>query len=88
MNSAGGTLESGRSVMTHSDGWCVSCECQQNVATIRTRGHRIIVAPAAVIIDRHVRVPIDDDAQEVVIKVFGDKITLIADGDVVADRAL
>ncbi len=82
--SAGGTLESGRSVMGHSDA-CLSYECLKDTATIETGGYKVVVSAEVISVDGKVRIPINQGVKSVEVQLKRGKITLIADGDAVAE---
>jgi hypothetical protein len=83
--SAGGTLESGRSVMGYSDAWSVSCQYSKDTATVETGGYEVVVSPGEISVDRNVRIPIDQSIKSVEVKLNRGKLTLVADGDTVAE---
>ena len=84
--SASGTLDTGRSVEAVSDAWMVSMECQGDMAIARTAGHKFVITPTELKIDGKLYATIDESVKDVVVKVEGLKIELIADGEVVAER--
>jgi hypothetical protein len=83
--SAGGTLESGRSVTGHSDSWSVSCEYSKDTATVETGGYEVVVFPEAISIDGKVRIPIDESIKSVEVKLKRGQLNLVADGNAVAE---
>jgi hypothetical protein len=79
-SSAGGTLQSGRSVVTFSDSWYLSCSNSTDTATIKTAGKTIIVAPDKVTVDGQAIAPLDVAVRSVEVKVKRGEVALVADG--------
>lgn len=82
--SAGGTLASGRSVMTHSDSISLSSTFTSDTATIETARKKILVQPTSLVVDGVVVATIDKDVAEVQVRVKRGVITFVADGATVA----
>ena len=82
--SAGGTLESGRSVMTYADSWYLGTEFQGDTATIRTAGHTIVVAPTQLSVDGKMLATMDKSIAAVDVTVRDGEIWFVADGTEVA----
>lgn len=78
--SAGGTLPSGRSVMTHSDSISLSSTFSSDTATIETAGKKILVQPTSLIVDGVTVANIDKDVADVQVRVNRGVITFVADG--------
>lgn len=83
-SSAGGTLVSGRSVMTRSDSWYLSSTFSADTATIQTAGRSIVVAPGELRVDGQKVASVDSSAKLVEVLVRGDTISFVADGMTVA----
>jgi hypothetical protein len=82
--SAGGTLASRRSVMTSSDSVWLESRFTSDTAYINASGHKIVVAPAAVLVDGRMLASLDAAAKDVQISVRNHEVRVIADGKVVA----
>ena len=82
--SAGGTLASGRSVMTHSDSISLSSTFTSDTATIETAGKKILVQPTSLVVDGVIVANIDKDVADVQVRVKRGVITFVADGTPVA----
>jgi hypothetical protein len=80
-SSAGGTLQSGRSVSATSDSWYLVCNNSPDTATIKTAGKTIVVAPSKVLVDGHAIAPLDVAVRSVEVKVKRGKVVLVADGN-------
>jgi hypothetical protein len=78
--SAGGTLASGRSVMTHSDSISLSSTFTSDTATIETAGKKILVQPTSLVVDGVIVAEIDKDVADVQVRVKRGVITFVADG--------
>jgi len=78
--SAGGTLASGRSVMTHSDSMSLSSTFSSDTATIKTAGKKILVQPTSLIVDGVTVANIDKDVADVQVRVKRGVITFVVDG--------
>ena len=78
--SAGGTLASGRSVMTHSDSISLSSTLSSDTATIETAGKKILVQPTLLIVDGMIVANIDKDVADVQVRVKRGVVTFVADG--------
>ena len=82
--SAGGTLATGRSVMTYSDSMFLSSEFRDDTATIKTDGKMIVVKPTALLVDGVNVATIDAKVADVKIRVKDGTVDLFADGRKVA----
>lgn len=82
--SAGGTLASGRSVMTHSDSISLSSTFSSDTVTIETAGKKILVLPTSLVVDGVVVATIDKEVADVQVRVKRGIITFVADGTPVA----
>lgn len=78
--SAGGTLASGRSVMTYSDGLMLTSTFSADTATIRTAGHTIVVAPTELTVDGRTVAKIDESVAGVNVHVQDGTVEFEADG--------
>lgn len=78
--SAGGTLASGRSVMTHSDSIWLSSTFSSDTATIETAGKKILVQPTSLIVDGVIVANIDKDVVDVQVRVKRGVVNFVADG--------
>jgi hypothetical protein len=78
--SAGGTLPSGRSVMTHSDSISLSSTFSSDTATIETAGKKILVQPTSLIVDGVTVATLDKDVADVQVHVKRGVITFVVDG--------
>ena len=78
--SAGGTLSSGRSVMTYSDSVSLSSTFSSDTATIETSGKKILVQPTSLIVDGTIVANIDNDVVDVHVNVKRGVVTFVADG--------
>ncbi len=78
--SAGGTLPSGRSVMTHSDSVLLSSTFSSDTATIETAGKKILVQPTSLIVDGVTVANIDQGVADVQVCVKRGVVTFVADG--------
>lgn len=78
--SAGGTLASDRSVVTHSDSFSLSSTFTSDTATIETAGKKIVVQPTSLVVDGVVVATIDADVSEVQVRVKQGVVTFEADG--------
>jgi hypothetical protein len=80
---AGGTLESGRTVVAYSDGLSVSCAFDKETATVRGSGYVVVVAPTEIKVDK-VRIPIDQSVVQVTVHFRGGVASFVADGHTLA----
>ena len=80
---AGGTLATGRSVMTYSDSLFLSSELRGDTATIKTGGKTIIVKPTALFVDGSSVATIDEKVSDVEVRVKDGTIRFLADGEMV-----
>ena len=78
--SAGGTLQSGRSVMTQSDSIYLSSQFSKDTATIRSGRRTIVVRPASLIVDGVTVASIDPAVADVRVTVANGNVTFVADG--------
>lgn len=78
--SAGGTLTSGRSVMTYSDSIYLSSQLRGGTATIKTSGKTIVVGPAEIVIDGKKVATLSKDAAKIEVHVRKGTVTFLADG--------
>lgn len=78
--SAGGTLSSGRSVMTHSDSIWLSSTFSFDTATIKTAGKKILVQPTSLIVDGVTVATLDKNVANVQVHVNRGVVTFVADG--------
>lgn len=78
--SAGGTLSTGRNVVTHSDAVSLSSAFSKDTATVKTAGKTIVVAPASLIVDGIKVAEIDERVSNVEVSVKRRVITFVADG--------
>ena len=86
-SSAGGTLDSGRSIKTTSDSWYLSLGTSGDTATIQTSGRTIVVSKSAISVDGTNVADIDEKAANVEVNVKRGVITFVADGSPVATTA-
>ncbi|GAB5403915.1 MAG: hypothetical protein Aurels2KO_21460 [Aureliella sp.] len=82
--SAGGTLASGRSVSTSSDGFNISSKFSGDTATIETSGMVIVVEPERLLIDGKTIAAIPVDAKKVQVNVQGGEVEFIVDGEAIS----
>lgn len=78
--SAGGTLPSGRCVMTYSDSMFLSSTFSSDTATIKTAGKKIVVQPTSLSVDGVTIANIDEDVAVVQVNVKRGVVTFVADG--------
>ena len=78
--SAGGTLRSGRTVVTRSDSLFLSSEFSADTATIRSGRRSIVVRPASLSVDGVVIASIDPDATDVRVTVADGDVAFVVDG--------
>ncbi len=78
--SAGGTLSSGRRVVTHSDSLTLKSKFEQDIATIETAGRRIVVEPERLIVDGMIVTEIAAESRDVEIHVERGIVEFIIDG--------
>jgi hypothetical protein len=76
----GATLATGRSIRVTSSAWSLHMRTTRDSATIDTGGHRIVVAPAFVRVDRDPPVPIDASVKSIVVHTTKESIAISADG--------
>lgn len=81
--SAEGTLESGRTVIAHSDAWSASCVVDADTATVNMDGRHVVIAPKVATIDG-TRIPLAEKATSVEVHVQDGSVTLVADGETLA----
>ena len=81
--SAGGTLSSGRSVMTYSDSVSLSSTFSPDTATIEISGKKILVQPTSLIVDGTIVANIKKDVADVQVHVKRGVVTFVADGTAV-----
>ncbi|MBI1323203.1 hypothetical protein GC170_08445 [bacterium] len=84
--SAGGTLSTGRSVMTYSDSLNLNSTFSHDTATIRTAGMTIIVKPTNLEVDGAEVATIGNDVSNIEVRVKRGKVTFVADGEPVATK--
>ena len=82
--SAGGTLASGRSVMTYSDSIFLSSELRGDTAIIKTDGKTIVVNPTTLVIDGANVAIIDEEVSAVQVTVKKGVVNFVVDGKTVA----
>ncbi len=82
--SAGGTLASGRSVMTYSDSISLTSSFTSDTATIETAGTQIVVKPTSLMVNGTTVAEIDEEVTDVQVLVKYGVITFVADGSPVA----
>ncbi len=78
--SAGGTLSTGRSVVTYSDSISLSSRFSSDTATIETAGRTIVVEPRRLIVDGGPVASINKDVSDIEVHVKHGAIKFIADG--------
>lgn len=78
--SAGGTLQSGRSVLTYSDSIYLSSKTTKDTATIQTARKTIQVKPTTLIVDGLTVATIDEKVADVRVHVKRGNVTFMADG--------
>jgi hypothetical protein len=83
--SAGGTLASGRSVMTTSTSLSLSSSFSRDTATIETGGHTIVVAPNTLTVDGRKLATIDPAIKSIDVLVEGDAVRFLSNGKVLAN---
>ncbi|QDV25667.1 hypothetical protein Q31a_39940 [Aureliella helgolandensis] len=83
-SSAGGTLASGRSVITYSDAITLKSAFSADTATIETAGKQIIVSPTALVVDGISVAEIDGKVTDVEVHINSGIVSFIADGRPVA----
>jgi hypothetical protein len=83
-STSGGTLDTGRTVMTSARSWYIGTEFQSDTATIRTAGHTIVVAPTELLVDGKSLTVIDRKISSVEVTVGKREISFVADGREVA----
>ena len=81
--SAGGTLASGRSVMTHSDSMFLSSDLRGDTATIKTSGKIIVIEPTTLLVDNAYVATIDEKVSDITVNVKNGTVTFVADGKTV-----
>lgn len=84
--SAGGTLSTGRSVMTYSDSLMLRSTFGNDTATIRTGGMTIVVKPTILEVDGVQVATIDNDVSNIEVRVKRGKVSFVADGKPVAKK--
>lgn len=84
--SAGGTLSTGRSVMTYSDSLMLRSTFGNDTATIRTGGMTIVVKPTKMEVDGVQVATIDNDVSKIEVRVKRGKVSFFADGKPVAKK--
>ncbi len=77
--SAGGTLRSGRSVITHSDSLSLTTTFSRDTATIETAGKLIVVEPGRLLVDGKTIAEISPDS-DIEINVKRGVVEFVADG--------
>lgn len=77
---AGGTLKSGRSVMTQSDSIYLSSQFSTDTATITSGQQTIVVQPASLVVDGVTVASIDPAVSDVRVTVANGDVTFVADG--------
>ncbi len=82
-SSAGGTLATGRSVMTYSDSFYLSSTLHDDTATIKTAFKTIVVEPAGLFVDGSNVATIDPKVSKVEVRVTRGNIRFLADGKIV-----
>ena len=82
--SAGGTLASGRSVLTYSDSMFLSSELRGDTAVIKTDGKIIVVKPTTLVVDGANVACIDERVSVVEVTIKNGMINFVADGKTVA----
>ena len=83
--SAGGTLASGRSVMTTSTSLSLSSSFSRDTATIETGGHTIVVAPNTLTVDGRKLATIDPAIKSIDVLVEGDAVRFLSNDKVLAN---
>lgn len=78
--SAGGTLQSGRSVMAYTDAIYLWSNSTTDTATIKTAGKTILVKPTALVVDGTTVARIDEDVTDVRVHVKRGEVTFVTDG--------
>ena len=78
--SAGGTLQSGRSVTTYSDSIYLISTSTKDTETIQTARKTILVKPTALVVDGIMVARIDEDVADVRVHVERGEVTFVADG--------
>ena len=82
------TLSNGRTVTAHSDGWGgLDAADTKDTTTIKMAGHKIVVSPAAVMIDGLRYATIDEKVKSVTINAHKGELTFEADGAPLAPSA-
>ena len=77
---AGGTLQSGRTVVTQSDSIYLSSQFSTDTATITSGQRTIVVQPASLIVDGVTIASIDPAVSDVRVTVANGDVTFVADG--------
>lgn len=83
-SSSGGTLASGRSVITHSDSIYLTTLFDNDTATIKTAFKTIIVKPTGLFVNGSSVATIDPKVSRVEVRVKNGTINFVADGRSVA----
>ena len=81
--SAGGTLASGRSIMTYSDGLTLKSNFSADTAIIRTAGYTIVVGPTDLTVDGRTLAQIEESVADVKVHVQNGAIEFVADGSTI-----
>lgn len=79
-SSLGGTLPGGRSVSASANHWFMGMETNGDIATIRTAGRTIVVAPTALSVDGAPAASIPAETKSVTIRVENGEVDFVADG--------
>lgn len=79
-NSIGGTLASGRTITASARTLSIGMESDDDVATIRTWGHTVVVEPTRLTFDGRPAGNIPANAKEVILRIEGGGLTATADG--------
>ncbi len=80
-SSAGGTLSSGRSVVTYSDSSTLSSKLTRDTATFRTAGHTIEITPTRLVIDGNLVGTISPEVSKVEVHVERGAVEFVTDGN-------
>lgn len=79
--SAGGTLASGRSVSTNSDGMSLNSKFSEDTATMETSGMVIVVEPDKLLVDGKTIADIPVSAKDVQVNVQNGEVEFVVDGE-------
>lgn len=81
---AGCTLKTGRAVAVSTTGWSCSLASTKDTATIKVAGHKIVVAPDALLVDGKRIAVINRNIKSIEVAAKSRAITFVGDGRTIA----